>query len=120
MGKHKERHFTERIGWLRAAVLGANDGIVSTASLVVGAAAASAATFTVGAALPLTIAWIGPEGFIVPLVAGGSIVFLALLGGLAAQAGGASLTLGAGRVTLWGALAMAATALVGRLFGTVV
>jgi VIT1/CCC1 family predicted Fe2+/Mn2+ transporter len=230
MGKHRERHFAERIGWLRASVLGANDGIVSTASLVVGvaaahaarsevlvagmaglvagamsmaageyvsvssqadtekadlererreldedvelerdelaaiyvgrgldpplaqqvadqlmahdalgahardelglsemhsarplqAAAASAATFTVGAALPLTLAWVGPAAFLVPLVAGGSIVFLALLGGLAARAGGASLSLGAGRVTLWGALAMAATALVGRLFGTVV
>jgi len=230
MGKHRERHFADRIGWLRAAVLGANDGIVSTASLVVGVAAAhaarsevlvagtaglvagamsmaageyvsvssqadteradlererreldedaelerdelaaiyvdrglepplaqqvadqlmahdalgahardelglseihsarplqaavaSAATFTVGAALPLTLAWAGPAANLVPLVAGGSIVFLALLGGLAARAGGAGIVLGAGRVTLWGALAMAATALVGRLFGAVV
>ncbi len=230
MGKQGERHFAERIGWLRAAVLGANDGIVSTASLVVGvasahaargevlvagmaglvagamsmaageyvsvssqadteradlererreldedvelerdelaaiyvgrgldpplaqqvadqlmehdalgahardelglseihsarpfqAAAASAATFTVGAALPLTIAWVGPVANMVPLVAGGSIVFLALLGGLAAKAGGAGIAVGAGRVTLWGALAMAATALVGRIFGTVI
>ena len=230
MGKHGERHFAERIGWLRAAVLGANDGIVSTASLVVGvaaahaargevlvagmaglvagamsmaageyvsvssqadteradlererreleedvelerdelaaiyvgrglepplaqqvadqlmahdalgahardelglneihsarplqAAAASAATFTVGAALPLTLAWIGPAAFLAPLVAGGSIVFLALLGGLAARAGGAGIVVGAGRVTLWGALAMAATAVVGRIFGAVV
>jgi VIT1/CCC1 family predicted Fe2+/Mn2+ transporter len=230
MGKHRERHFAERIGWLRAAVLGANDGIVSTASLVVGVAAAqaargevlvagmaglvagamsmaageyvsvssqadteradlererrelaedgdlerdelaaiyvgrglepqlahevadqlmahdalgahardelglseihsarpfqaalaSAATFTVGAALPLTLAWVGPVANLVPLVAGGSIVFLALLGGLAARAGGAGIALGAGRVTLWGALAMAATALVGKIFGAVV
>jgi len=230
MGTHRERHFAERIGWLRAAVLGANDGIVSTASLLVGvaaaqaargevlvagmaglvagamsmaageyvsvssqadtekadlererreleeddelereelagiyverglepelarqvadqlmahdalgahardelglseihtarpiqAASASAATFAVGAALPLALAWIAPVVLTVPLVAGGSIAFLALLGGLAARAGGAGILLGAGRVTLWGALAMAATALVGRLFGTVV
>ena len=230
MGKQGERHFAERIGWLRAAVLGANDGIVSTASLVVGVAAAhaarsevlvagmaglvagamsmaageyvsvssqadteradlererreldedaelerdelaaiyvgrgldpplaqqvadqlmehdalgahardelglseihsarpfqaawsSAATFTVGAALPLTLAWVGPVANLVPLVAGGSIVFLAFLGGLAARVGGAGIAVGAGRVTLWGALAMAATALVGTIFGTVV
>jgi VIT1/CCC1 family predicted Fe2+/Mn2+ transporter len=230
MGKHGERHFAERIGWLRAAVLGANDGIVSTASLVVGVAAAqaargdvlvagmaglvagamsmaageyvsvssqadteradlererreleedvelerdelaaiyvgrglepplaqqvadqlmahdalgahardelglneihsarplqaavaSAATFTVGAALPLTLAWVGPVAYFAPVVAGGSIVFLALLGGLAARAGGAGIVVGAGRVTLWGALAMVATAVVGRIFGAVV
>jgi len=230
MKTHTERHFAERIGWLRAAVLGANDGIVSTASLVVGvasasaargevlvagmaglvagamsmaageyvsvssqadtekadlererreleededveraelagiyierglepelawqvadqlmahdalgahardelglseihaarpiqAASASAATFAVGAALPLALTWLGSPAVTVPLVAGGSIAFLALLGGLAARAGGARIVVGAGRVTLWGALAMAATALVGRLFGAVV
>jgi VIT1/CCC1 family predicted Fe2+/Mn2+ transporter len=227
--KHRERHYAERIGWLRAGVLGANDGIVSTASLVVGvavahaarsevliagmaglvagamsmaageyvsvssqadsekadltrerlelekdvaferrelasiyvqrgldaplarqvaeqlmshdalgahardelglselhtarpiqAALASAATFAVGAALPLTLAWLGPTTFMVPTVAGGSLVFLALLGALAARIGGASVAVGAGRVTFWGALAMAATAAVGALFGTV-
>ena len=230
MKKHTERHFAERIGWLRAAVLGANDGIVSTASLVVGvasasaargeilvagmaglvagamsmaageyvsvssqadteradlererreldddpeferdelaaiyverglepplarrvadqlmaqdalgahareelglteihtarpiqAASASAATFAVGAALPLALAWLGSSAVTVPLVAGGSIAFLALLGGLAARAGGARIIVGAGRVTLWGALAMAVTAVVGRLFGAVI
>ncbi len=229
MPKHLERHFAERIGWMRAAVLGANDGIVSTASLVVGVAAAeasrgdvlvagvaglvagamsmaageyvsvssqadteradlarerreleeddggerrelaaiyqsrglepalarqvadqlmahdalgahardelglsemhsarpvqaalaSAGTFAVGAALPLALAWLGPERGLLPLVAGGSLLFLAFLGGLAARTGGARIALGAGRVTLWGALAMAATALVGRLFGVV-
>ena len=228
--KHSERHYAERIGWLRAAVLGANDGIVSTASLVVGVAAANAArgdvllagmaglvagamsmaageyvsvssqadtekadlarereeldndvelereelaaiyvdrgiepalarqvadqlmahdalsahardelglsemhsarpvqaslasaiTFAVGAALPLALAWFGPTSFLVPVVAGGSLLFLALLGGLAARAGGANVAVGAARVTLWGALAMAATAGVGMLFGTVV
>ncbi len=84
------------------------------------AAVASAATFTVGAALPLTLAWVGPVATLVPLVAGGSIVFLALLGGLAARAGGAGIAVGAGRVTLWGALAMAATAVVGKIFGAVI
>jgi len=230
MRAHKERHYTERIGWLRAAVLGANDGIVSTASLVVGVAAAnaargevliagmaglvagamsmaageyvsvssqadtekadlarerreleedeeseekelaaiyetrglepslarqvakqlmahdalsahardelgisemhsarpiqaalaSAATFAVGASLPLLLAWLGPSKLMTPMVAGGSLVFLALMGGLAARAGGANVTIGAARVTLWGALAMAATAAVGTAFGTVV
>lgn len=227
--KHFERHFAERIGWLRAAVLGANDGIVSTASLIVGvtaantahgdvliagiaglvagamsmaageyvsvssqadtekadlererdeleqdedgerkelatlyvhrglepslaqqvaeqlmahdalsahardelgfsemhrarpvqAALASATTFALGAALPLVFAWYSPTAFMVPTVAGGSLVFLALLGGLAARAGGANVAIGAGRVTLWGALAIAATAAVGTVFGTV-
>jgi len=230
MRTHIERHFSSRIGWLRAAVLGANDGIVSTASLVVGvaaaqaarsevlvagiaglvagamsmaageyvsvssqsdteradlererreleddleheraelagiyverglepalaeqvadqlmahdalgahardelglseihsarpiqAASASAATFAVGAALPLALAWAGPAHLVTPTVAGGSIICLAALGGLAARTGGAAVATGAIRVTLWGALAMAATALVGRLFGAVV
>jgi vacuolar iron transporter family protein len=229
MREESERHYGERIGWLRAAVLGANDGIVSTASLVAGVAAAnvargdvliagvaglvagamsmaageyvsvssqadteaadlarerreldadevfevqeltdiyvkrgleaalarqvavqlmahdalaahardelgfsevhtarpiqaalaSASTFAVGAALPLVLTWLSPAAFIVPLVTGGSLVFLALLGGLAARAGGASVAIGAGRVILWGALAMAATAAVGAIFGTI-
>lgn len=228
--QHFERHYAERIGWLRAAVLGANDGIVSTASLVVGVAAAnaargdvliagvaglvagamsmaageyvsvssqadtekadlarerheletdvaserkelagiyvkrglepalaqqvaeqlmahdalaahardelglsethtarpiqaalaSAATFAVGAALPLLMVLISPPAVMVPFVAGSSLVFLALMGGLAARVGGANVAIGAGRVTLWGALAMAATAAVGALFGNVV
>ena len=229
MRQESERHYGERIGWLRAAVLGANDGIVSTASLVAGVAAAnvargdvliagvaglvagamsmaageyvsvssqadteaadlvrerreldadeafevqeltdiyikrgldaalagqvavqlmahdalaahardelgfsemhaarpiqaalaSASTFAVGAALPLLLTWLSPAAFVVPLVTGGSLMFLALLGGLAARAGGASVTIGAGRVVLWGALAMAATAAVGAIFGTI-
>jgi VIT1/CCC1 family predicted Fe2+/Mn2+ transporter len=227
---HREIHRTERIGWLRAAVLGANDGIVSTASLVVGVAAAQAAsqdvlvagvaglvagamsmaageyvsvssqadteradialetrelatdpsgelleltriyekrgldpslakqvagqltahnalvthardelgiidalrarpvqaafasagTFAVGAAMPLlTVVW-SPDRYLIPLVAGSSLIFLAILGGAAAFAGGASAARGAIRVTLWGALAMALTAGVGSLFGAVV
>jgi VIT1/CCC1 family predicted Fe2+/Mn2+ transporter len=229
MSRHLERHYAERIGWLRAAVLGANDGIVSTASLVVGVAAASAAqgnvliagmaglvagamsmaageyvsvssqadtekadlareqaeletdyesevkelkaiyitrgleaplaeqvarqlmahdalsahareelgltdihaarpiqaafasasTFAVGAALPLVLALVSPASLIIPIVSLGSLLLLALLGGLAAKTGGANVLTGAGRVTLWGALAMLATALVGALFGTV-
>ena len=227
--RHRESHRSERIGWLRAAVLGANDGIVSTASLVVGVAAAddaranvliagvaglvagamsmaageyvsvssqadtesadlarergeletdnesehqelaaiyvkrglkpalarqvadelmahdalsahardelglselhtarpiqaafaSAITFAVGAALPLLLTWLSPSARMVFIVSGGSLVFLGLLGGLAARAGGASVILGAWRVTFWGALAMAATAGIGKLFGTV-
>lgn len=223
-----ERHYGQRIGWLRAAVLGANDGIVSTASLVVGVAAAhvtrenvliagmaglvagamsmaageyvsvssqadtessdlarerreletdesserhelariyvqrglepslaeqvavqlmshdalsahardelglseihtarpiqaalaSAGTFAVGAALPLILAWVTPTTFMVAAVSGGSLLFLALLGALAARVGGANAVIGAARVAFWGALAMAATAGVGALFGT--
>ena len=225
-----ERHRTERIGWLRAAVLGANDGIVSTSSLVLGVATAhathgniviagvaglvagamsmasgeyvsvhsqadtenadlalerselkadptgehnelaaiyearglepalakqvaaqlmahdalgahardelgisevhrarpiqaalwSAASFAVGAALPLVLTIAAPEKSLIALVAGGTLVFLALLGGIAARVGGAGILLGALRVTFWGALAMASTAGVGALFGTVV
>jgi VIT1/CCC1 family predicted Fe2+/Mn2+ transporter len=225
-----ERHRTDRIGWLRAAVLGANDGIVSTSSLVLGVATAhathgniviagvaglvagamsmaageyvsvhsqadtehadlaleraelkadpkgehqelaaiyvkrgldpslakqvaaqlmshdalgahardelgisemlrarpiqaalsSAASFAVGAALPLLVTVTAPETALIPLVAGGSLVFLALLGGIAARVGGAGIMVGAARVTFWGALAMAITAGVGALFGTVV
>lgn len=226
---HRERHRTERIGWLRAAVLGANDGIVSTASLVLGVAAAhathssilvagvaglvagamsmaageyvsvhtqadtekadiaqerrelktddagehrelaaiyvarglapalakqvaeqlmahdglgahvrdelgispalsarpiqaafaSAASFSAGAAMPLVVAWLAPQASLIILVALTSLVFLALLGAVAARAGGAPLAAGAMRVTFWGALAMGLTAGVGALFGAV-
>jgi len=225
--RHIERHRTQRIGWLRAAVLGANDGIVSTASLVVGVAAAgagsksilvagvaglvagsmsmaageyvsvssqadtqnadlarerrelasdpeheheelaaiyvqrgldpvlaadvatqlmkhdaigahardelgisetltaqpvqaafaSAATFAVGALLPLVIVLLFPVSSLVWAVSIGSLVFLAILGSLSARAGGASTATAAARVTFWGALAMALTAGVGSLFG---
>ncbi len=227
---HQERHRTERIGWLRAAVLGANDGIVSTASLVVGVAAAnavrgdvliagvaglvagamsmaageyvsvssqadtegadlarerrelesdwdyevaeltaiyvergldpqlagqvaqqlmahdavathardelgisesfsarpiqaalaSAGSFTAGAAMPLIVVLIMPEASLVVAVSVVSLIFLALLGILAANAGGSSMVKSAVRVTFWGALAMGLTALVGAIFGTVV
>jgi VIT1/CCC1 family predicted Fe2+/Mn2+ transporter len=83
------------------------------------AALASAASFAVGAAMPLVVAAITPAAALIPLVAGTSLAFLALLGGLAAHAGGAGVTVGAMRVTFWGALAMAVTAGVGAFFGTV-
>jgi VIT1/CCC1 family predicted Fe2+/Mn2+ transporter len=81
------------------------------------AALTSASTFAVGAALPLLTVVIVPATNRVPLVAGVSLLFLALLGGLAARAGGASAKAGALRVTFWGALAMAVTAGIGALFG---
>ena len=225
--RHRERHRTHRTGWLRAAVLGANDGIVSTASLVLGVAAAgasshgilvagvaglvagamsmaageyvsvssqadteradlareakelaanpeqehdelagiyvrrgldaalassvaaqlmrhdalgahgrdelgisdtlaarpvqaalaSAGTFAVGAALPLLMVLLFPVSALMWGVSGSSLVFLALLGLLAARAGGAPMIASAARVAFWGALAMALTAAVGALFG---
>ena len=227
---HPERHRTDRIGWLRAAVLGANDGIVSTASLIVGVAAANAAnseilvagvaglvagamsmaageyvsvssqadteqadlererkelatdsefehqelaaiyvkrgldgelakqvaeqlmahdalaahardelgisdvttarpvqaalasagTFAVGAAMPLSTVFVTPIVALIPVVIVTSILFLALLGGFGAYAGGAPVIKAALRVTFWGVLAMALTAGVGALFGAVV
>ena len=226
---HMERHRTHRIGWLRAAVLGANDGIVSTASLVLGVAAAgasaksiviagvaglvagamamaageyvsvsaqadteradldrerkelaadpkqehremtaiyvgrgleaglaanvatqlmahdalgahgrdelgisdtstarpiqaalaSAVTFSFGAVLPLLIVLLVPLSALMWAVSGSALLFLVLLGSLAARAGGASMMTAAARVTFWGALAMALTAGVGALFGVV-
>ena len=225
--RHRERHRTERIGWLRAALFGANDGILSTSSLVLGVAAAhgtrssilvaglvagsmsmaageyvsihsqadteeadlaleraelmadasgeneepttiyvgrglepalakqvvdqlmahdalgahgrdelgisealaarpiqaalaSAASFAVGAALPLAVTAVAPGASLVVLVAATSLLFLALLGGVAARGGGAGIATGAIRVSFWGALAMGVTAGVGALFGTVV
>jgi VIT1/CCC1 family predicted Fe2+/Mn2+ transporter len=226
---HQEDHKAHRVGWLRAAVLGANDGIVSTSSLIIGVAAAnaqhdnvllagvaglvagamsmaageyvsvssqadtenadlalekqaleqhfeleklelagiyenrglepalaeevahqlmahdalgahardeigisdsaparpvqaalsSAATFIVGAALPLIVAAVIRGAQLIPAVAASSLLFLAVLGGLAARAGGAPIAVGVVRVTFWGALAMAITAGVGRMFGVI-
>jgi VIT1/CCC1 family predicted Fe2+/Mn2+ transporter len=81
------------------------------------AALASAATFAVGASLPLLIVLAAPASAILWAVSGSSLLFLALLGSLSAYAGGASVALAAVRVTFWGALAMALTAGVGALFG---
>ena len=84
------------------------------------AALASAASFAVGAAMPLTVTALASATGLIPLVSGTSLVFLAILGGLAARAGGAGVVIGAIRVTFWGALAMAVTSGIGWLFGTVV
>jgi vacuolar iron transporter family protein len=84
------------------------------------AAFASALSFAVGAAMPLLTAAFVPEASLIILVPATSLMFLALLGALAAGAGGAGVAVGAIRVTFWGALAMALTAGVGALFGTVV
>jgi len=83
------------------------------------AALASAGSFAVGAVMPILVTAIAPPMSLIPLVSGTSLLFLALLGGLAARAGGARVMPGAMRVTFWGALAMAVTAGVGALFGTV-
>jgi VIT1/CCC1 family predicted Fe2+/Mn2+ transporter len=84
------------------------------------AALTSAVTFAVGAALPLLAVVIAPAASLGLLVAGTSLVFLALLGALAAYTGGAPILMGIARVTFWGTLAMAITAGIGALFGTVV
>jgi VIT1/CCC1 family predicted Fe2+/Mn2+ transporter len=84
------------------------------------AALASACSFAVGAALPILVTAIAPASSLIILVPGTSLLFLALLGALAAGAGGASLAVGALRVTFWGALAMGLTAGVGAMFGTMV
>ncbi len=82
------------------------------------AALASAASFAIGAAMPLVVTVIGPPADLIYLVGGTSLLFLVLLGGVAARVGGASIAAGALRVAFWGALAMAVTAGVGTLFGT--
>ena len=83
------------------------------------AALASAGSFAVGAAMPLMATAMAPAAGLIPIVSITSLLFLALLGGLAARAGGAGLTMGAIRVTFWGAMAMALTAGIGALVGTV-
>jgi VIT1/CCC1 family predicted Fe2+/Mn2+ transporter len=96
-------------------------GITETLSArPIQAALTSAASFAIGAAMPLIVAVLAPESTLIPLVSGTSLVFLALLGGLAARASGARVMVGAIRVTFWGALAMGVTAGVGLLFRTMV
>ena len=96
--------------------LGMSDAL---AARPIQAALASAGSFAAGAAMPILVTAITPLATLIPLVSGTSLVFLALLGGLAARVGGAGVPIGAIRVTFWGALAMAVTAGVGWLFGTV-
>ena len=81
------------------------------------AAVVSALTFAVGAVIPLFVALLAPTGQISLVVAGTTLIALAVLGGMGASAGGAGILKGAVRVTFWGALAMAATAGVGMIFG---
>lgn len=96
-------------------------GITETiAANPVQAAVTSAATFAAGAALPLLTVLVAPTTWLVPAVAAVSLLALALLGGIGATAGGAPVWPAAMRVTFWGALAMAITAAIGHLFGTVV
>lgn len=84
------------------------------------AALFSASTFTIGAALPLLVAWNMADSQLIPAVAVSSLIFLATLGAMAARAGGAAMSIGAIRVTFWGTLAMSLTAAVGRLFDVAV
>ena len=91
-----------------------------TTARPVQAALSSAATFSVGAAAPLVLVLVSPPSVLIPVVAAGSLVFLALLGAIGAKAGGAGLLKPTVRVTFWGALAMALTARIGAVFGTVV
>jgi VIT1/CCC1 family predicted Fe2+/Mn2+ transporter len=92
----------------------------TTSARPVQAAFASAASFSAGAAMPLLVALLAPLWLLVPAEFTASLAFLALLGALGARAGGANIVSAMLRVTFWGALAMAATACVGKLFGTVV
>lgn len=91
-----------------------------TAARPVQAALASAAAFSVGAAMPLAMVVVSPAGELVPVVSGASLCFLALLGAIGARAGGANVLRATARVTFWGALAMAITAGIGEIFGAVV
>lgn len=93
---------------------------VATAARPVQAALTSATAFTAGAALPLLMVLLAPTRWLIPIVAVASLVFLALLGAVAARTGGADVWRATSRVAFWGALAMAATAGIGKLFGTVV
>src|SRR5512134_3484843 len=91
-----------------------------TTARPVQAALASAATFSVGAAMPLLMVIVSPAGALVVIVSAASLGFLALLGAIGARAGGANILRATARVTFWGAFAMALTAGIGKLFGTVV
>jgi VIT1/CCC1 family predicted Fe2+/Mn2+ transporter len=91
-----------------------------TAARPVQAALTSAAMFSVGAAMPLLMVVVSPSTALVPVVSGASLAFLAVLGAIGAKAGGANIIRATIRVTFWGAFALALTAGIGKLFGTVV
>ena len=124
-----KRGLDETLAWQVATQLMARDALGAHARDELGiseemaarpvqAAVASAASFAVGALPPLLIAIVVPKALLPGLVAGASIVFLAVLGALGAKTGGANVLKGATRVTFWGAVAMAVTAGIGALFGT--
>jgi VIT1/CCC1 family predicted Fe2+/Mn2+ transporter len=89
----------------------------TTAARPVQAAMSSAASFSAGAALPLAVAALAPMALLIPAIAVASLLFLAVLGFVAARVGGANALVGSIRVTFWGAIAMAVTAGVGSLLG---
>ena len=91
-----------------------------TTARPVQAAMTSAASFSVGAAMPLLMVVVSPASLLVPVVSAASLGFLAVLGAIGARAGGANVLRATARVTFWGALAMALTAGIGKLFGTVI
>ena len=91
-----------------------------TTARPVQAALTSAVMFSVGAAMPLLMVVVSPAGALVPIVSAASLGFLALLGAIGAKAGGANILRATARVTFWGAMAMALTAGIGKVFGTVV
>ena len=91
-----------------------------TTAQPVQAALTSAATFSIGAAMPLLMVIVSPLNLMIPMVSAASLAFLALLGAIGARAGGANVLRATVRVTFWGALALALTAGIGKLFGTVV
>jgi VIT1/CCC1 family predicted Fe2+/Mn2+ transporter len=91
-----------------------------TSARPIQAALTSAATFSVGAAAPLALVLLSPSALLIPIVAAGSLLFLAVLGFLGAKIGGAAILTPIVRVTFWGALAMAVTAGIGTVVGTVV
>jgi VIT1/CCC1 family predicted Fe2+/Mn2+ transporter len=92
----------------------------TTTARPVQAALTSAASFSVGAAMPVRMVVVSPAGALVPIVSAASLSFLAFLGAVGARSGGANVLRGTARVTFWGALAMALTGGIGKLFGTVV
>ena len=108
-------HSSDALGAHSRDELGISD---TTAARPVQAALTSAASFSIGAALPLLVALATPEGFVVPAVSIASLLFLALLGMIGAKTGGSNMSKAAARVTFWGALAMIVTAAVGAMFGT--
>ena len=116
IGEHKELMAHDAIGAHARDELGISEAVHARP---IQAALASASSFAVGAAMPLLVSATVPPTLLIPFVSGTSFVFLALLGGFAARAGGAGWAVGAMRVMFWGALAMAVTAGVGSLFGTI-